>query len=212
MFRRNRSLKKLEGVLSPEAAGLILQSARTPEPDGAAVVEYSLLVLGQPRFYEARTVSFDGDNFLIIVRDITDRKSAEADLKESRRFAERIAETTPSVLFVYDLIERRNVYANQRTLDVLGYTPKEIEDMGADFIPRLMHPDDLALLPMLEREYPLREDGDVFGHVFRFKHKNGQWRWIHRTATIFSRTSNGQPKQILGTATDITRFKKRSAS
>ena len=125
--------KKLEDVLSPEAAGLILQSSRTLEPDGAAVVEYSLLVLGQPRFYEARTVSFGGDNFLIIVRDVTDRRSAEADLKESRRFAQRIAETTPNILFVYDVIERRNVYANERSSEVLGYTPKEIEDMGDNF-------------------------------------------------------------------------------
>ena len=50
-------------------------------------------------------------------------------------------------------------------------------------------------------------DGEVFEHVFRFKHKNGQWRWLHRTATIFSRTADGQPKQILGSVTDITRFK-----
>ena len=70
-----------------------------------------------------------------------------------------------------------------------------------------MHPDDIALLPMLEREYALRRDGEVFEHVFRFKHKNGQWRWLHRTATVFSRTSDGQPKQLLGAATDITRFK-----
>ena len=77
-------------------------------------------------------------------------------MKESRRFAQRIAETTPNVLFVYDLIERRNVYANERSVDVIGYTPKEIEDMGDNFIPRLMHPDDFALLPGLAREYALR--------------------------------------------------------
>jgi PAS domain S-box-containing protein len=199
--------KNLARVLTPHVAGIILQSYTSPEPESPAVVEYSLTVLGQPRFYEARAVRFGDDRVLSIVRDITSKTRAESDLKESQRFAQRIAETTPNVLFVYDLIERRNVYANERSVDVIGYTPKEIEEMGEHFISRLMHPDDLALLPSLAAEYATRKDGEVFEHMFRLKHKNGQWRWLHRTATIFGRTHDGKPKQILGAITDITRFK-----
>lgn len=136
-----------------------------------------------------------------------ERRKWERALSESQRFSQRIAETTPNVLFVYDLIERRSVYANERTVDVIGYTPKEIEEMGEQFISRLMHPEDLAALPTLAAEYATRGDGEVFEHVFRLKHKNGQWRWLQRTATIFSRTQDGKPKQILGAITDITRFK-----
>jgi PAS domain S-box-containing protein len=149
-----------------------------------------------------------------IAADITDRKetstgrlSTEAALKESRRLTQRIAETTPNVLFLYDVIERRNVYANERSVDVIGYTPKEIEDMGEKFITQLMHPDDVALLPKIARAYAVSADGEVFDHVFRFKHKNGQWRWIQCSGTIFSRTPDGRPKQILGSVTDITRIK-----
>jgi len=135
-----------------------------------------------------------------------ERRRAEARLLESQRFNQRIAETTPNVLFVYDLLERRNVYANDRSVDVLGYTPDEISEMGADFLPRFMHPDDLASLSKLGAEYATRRDGEVFEHVFRMRHKNGQYRWVQRMATIFSRTPDGQPRQILGTVTDITRF------
>ena len=198
---------KLETVLTPEIAGLILRSSTTLAPDTPAVVEYSLQTSGQLRFYEARTVHFGDDKFLSIVRDITSARRVESDLEASQRFAQRIAETTPNVLFVYDVIERRNVYANERSVDVIGYTPKEIEDMGDNFISQLMHPDDFASLPSLAQEYATRGDGEVFEHIFRLKHKNGQWRWIHRTATIFSRTADGSPKQILGAVTDITRFK-----
>ena len=198
---------KLDDVLTPDAARLILQSSRMLEPDRHAVVEYSVIVLDLPRFYEARTVGFGEDSFLVIVRDITSRRSTEAALKESRRFTQRIADTTPNVLFVYDLIERRNVYSNERSLDVIGYTPKEIEDMGDSFPEQLMHPDDVAFLPKLAQEYAAREDGEVFEHVFRFKHKDGQWVWLHHTATIFSRTPDGRPKQILGAVMDISKFK-----
>ena len=136
-----------------------------------------------------------------------ERRRAEARLQESQRFAQRIAETTPNVLFVFDLVERRNVYANNRSVDVLGYTPDEISEMGENFLPRFLHPDDIASLQKLSAEYATRRDGEVFEHVFRMRHKNGQWRWVQRMATIFSRTPDGRPKQILGSVTDITRFK-----
>ena len=197
----------LARVLTPDVAGRILHCSSSPEPENPTVVEYSLNVAGQPRFFEARAVRFGDDRVLSIVRDITSKTRAESDLKESQLFAQRIAETTPNVLFVYDLIERRSVYANERSVDVIGYTPKEIEEMGDQFISLLMHPDDFAALPSLATEYATRGDGEVFEHMFRLKHKNGQWRWLHRTATIFSRTHAGKPKQILGAITDITRFK-----
>ena len=69
-----------------------------------------------------------------------------------------------------------------------GYTPDEISDMGENFLARFMHPDDFASLAKLGAEYATRKDGEVFEHVFRMRHKNGQWRWVQRMATIFSRT------------------------
>ena len=102
-----------------------------------------------------------------------ERRRAEARLQESQRFAQRIAETTPNVLFVYDVVEQRNVYANDRSMDVLGYTPAEISEMGDQFIPRFLHPEDIASLQKLGAEYATRRDGEVFEHVFRMRHKNG---------------------------------------
>jgi PAS domain S-box-containing protein len=158
-------------------------------------------------FYEARTAPFGDDKALTVIRNVTDRRRVEAELQESQLFAQRVAETTPNVLFVYDLIERRNVYANERSVDVLGYSPKEISEMGENFLRSCMHPEDISSLPALGREYSGRRDGEVFEHIFRMKHKNGEYRWVQRSATIFSRTPEGLPKQILGSVTDITRFK-----
>jgi PAS domain S-box-containing protein len=198
---------KLDSVFTPEAAGVVLQSSGTVAPGDPAVVECTFPVSGQPRSFEFRTVGFGDDNLLTIVRSLTEKKRAEAELEHSRRFLARIAQTTPSVLFIYDLIERRNIYANQRSTDVIGYTPEEIEEMGGNFIPRLLHPDDVAMLSSLGEEYSRRKDGEVFEHHFRLKHKNGQWRWVQRSATIFNRTPDGRPRQILGAVTDITAFK-----
>jgi PAS domain S-box-containing protein len=201
--------KNLQEVLPPDVSAALMrgveQAAASKEP---AVIEYSLELLGQTRFFEARMVDMDRERVLTIVRNVTSRKSVEMALDESRRFTQRIAETIPSVLFVYDLEQRRNIYVNRQSASVLGYTDEEVLSMGDRFLMQTMHPDDLARLSSLGTEYSQSKDGDVFEHVFRFRHKSGEWRWIHRYATIFARTPDGRPKQILGTGTDITSLKR----
>ena len=51
------------------------------------------------------------------------------------------------------------------------------------------------------------KDGDIFEDLFRFRHKNGEWRWISRCATVFARDAEGRPTQILGSAADVTALK-----
>jgi PAS domain S-box-containing protein len=198
--------EKLDTLLGPQAARLILESA-TSDARQPVVVEFPLPASNNERFYEARTVAFGETRLLTIIRDITDKKQAEAKLAESQRFGQRLGQTSPNVLFVYDLVERRTVYSNDRSVDVIGYTAQEVVDMGDRFIPNLLHPDDIAVLPQLGAEYSKRKDGEVFENVFRMRHKNGEWRWVHRSATVFSRTPDGRPKQIIGAVTDITEYK-----
>ena len=162
---------------------------------------------GEVRWYEARLVQLPPDNVLSIVRDLTVARRAANDLEHSRYFVQRLAETIPNVLFLYDLTEQRNVYVNERSANILGYTAREVMEMGSRFVPATMHPDDLANLTRLGDEYARARDGDVFEHVFRFRHKSGEWRWISRCATVFARDAQGRPTQILGSAADVTDLK-----
>src|SRR5215831_7772309 len=84
------------------------------------------------------------------------------ELEQSRRFTQRIAETLPSVLFVYNLVEQRNIYVNHQSSAVLGYTDEEVLRMGDTFLQQTLHPEDLARLPSLAAEYLERKDGEVF--------------------------------------------------
>src|SRR5262249_40926123 len=129
-------------------------------------------------------------------------------LEQRRLFVESMAATTPSVLFIYDLLEQRNVYVNERSSAVIGYSAQEVIDMGDAFLTRLMHPDDLASLNELNQLYQHRPTGNVVENVFRLKHKNGEWRTVHRLATVFLTTPEGKPCQLIGTATDITDSKR----
>ncbi|MCZ0904717.1 PAS domain-containing protein, partial [Microcoleus sp. HI-ES] len=115
-----------------------------------------------------------------------------------------IADSNPNLLYVYDLIEQRNVYSNRQISTMLGYTAQEIQDMGTAMMPILLNPDDLPNFFESVQKVDRAKDGDVIECQYRMKHKNGEWRWMHSWDTVFLRTSDGKPKQILGTANDIT--------
>ena len=133
-----------------------------------------------------------------------EREQAEAALRGSQRFIQRIAESTPNILYLYDLIEQRNLYINGAITDILGYTQAEINKMGAQVLQNLMHPDDLAKLTEYMQRLTTADDGEILEIEYQMKHANGEWRWLIGRETIFTRTHENQPQQILGTATDIT--------
>ncbi|MEC4804716.1 MAG: PAS domain S-box protein [Jaaginema sp. PMC 1079.18] len=120
---------------------------------------------------------------------------------------EKLANSSPTLLYLFDLERQQNIYANQALTKILGYTPAEIHALGNNLFPNLMHPDDIIRLPLNYQRFNQAQDGDTIEFEYRLRHKNGQWRWLHSWDTILNRTEKGQPKQILGTAIDVTTLK-----
>lgn len=139
--------------------------------------------------------------------DITQRKQIEEALQESRHWLQSITEANPNILYVYDLIEQRNVYVNREIYTILGYTPEEIKNMGTTVLQTLIHPDDFALLSQSLKKNDAAKDGEILEFDYRMQHKNGEWRWLFSREVVFARTSDGKPTQILGAAADITERK-----
>ena len=138
------------------------------------------------------------------VQDITARKQTEIELKTSQRFIERVAQSSPNILYVYDLMQERYIYANERIFSILGHTLSELIEMGPAFLKKYSHPDDAWLLVERGRELAKAEDGEVFEYEFRLMHSNGNWCWVNARETVFTRTADGLPREIIGTAQDIT--------
>jgi PAS domain S-box-containing protein len=150
---------------------------------------------GAPIFYEGT------------VQDISARKRAEIDLRTSQKFIERVTHSSPNILYVYDLIQQRYVYANDRIFRILGRTLEELVGLGPEFLNRFSHPDDRWLLEERDSELAGAEDGQVFEYEFRLLHCDGDWRWINARETIFTRTAEGRPHEVIGNAQDITERK-----
>jgi hypothetical protein len=137
--------------------------------------------------------------------DITEHKLAEEQLRDSQRLIQRIADSTPHILFLFDLVEMRTVYVNGMSTAILGYSPSEIQRMGREVISAVVHPEDLeAMRRTVEHRFDDAKDGEVIEAEYRVRHASGKFRWLNTRLTIFTRTDAGRPQVILGTAQDIT--------
>jgi PAS domain S-box-containing protein len=139
--------------------------------------------------------------------DITERKLADASLKDYQQMIQQVAESTLAILYVYDLLENRNIFVNPQIEAVLGYSSAEIEEMGSSLFPSLVHPDDLFQVLTLKDRCSEATADEILPIEYRIRHKDGSYRWLLSRDRVIKRTANGDPWQILGVATDITHQK-----
>ena len=105
--------KSVREVLPPELAERIHEVLdKVAENDSPQVIEYSLRIGNEDRYYEARLVSADSPNILTIVRDITEtRNAAEAIRKSEERLSEsaRMIRSLAGKLITAQESERRRI-------------------------------------------------------------------------------------------------------
>ncbi len=142
-----------------------------------------------------------------IATDATEREQAAEALIASQHFSQRLQDSIPSLIYVYDLSEHRNVYANREVLDYLGYTVEEIQAMGSSLFANILHPDDAETVARHHARLATASDKDVVEIVYRIKNSSGEWRWLRSLDVAFARNDEGTVTQILGTTEDITERK-----
>ncbi len=137
-------------------------------------------------------------------RDFSNVRKIEEALDESRHFAEQIIQTMPGVVFIFDMMQQRNVYINQEIKRVLGYTPEQMKAMSFEHIEQVFHPDDVAFWLSNADSYPLQENNEPYENEYRFRNAAGEWRWLSVRTVVFRHDADGSPSQLLGIAQDIT--------
>ncbi|MBF0496836.1 MAG: response regulator [Deltaproteobacteria bacterium] len=158
--------------------------------------------------YENRQIEVTLEIALYVSKVEAERRKADQAVKEALTFNQRVIDTSPNLVYIFDLQERRNVFVNQMAKPILGYEPAEIQGLASKSLRQILHPDDFAASAEHLAGFDKANDGEVSEHDYRIKHADGRWVLLHSRELLFSRTKDGRPHQILGTAQDITELKR----
>ncbi|MEO0396938.1 MAG: diguanylate cyclase [Cyanobacteria bacterium P01_A01_bin.137] len=142
--------------------------------------------------------------------EMIERQQAEQAWQESQLFIQGILDASTNILYVNDFASGTNYYVNGYMENILGYSPEEVQQIGAQFLEEIAHGDNIKTIHQARQKLAQSKSGDIIESEYRLRHKQGNWRWMLCRETIFKWNQDGTPLQLLGTATDITVHKKNA--
>jgi PAS domain S-box-containing protein len=135
-------------------------------------------------------------SIIIITEDITERKEAQAAVKNSEELFKLVAETMPQKVFTTNA-HGSIMYLNPQWVQFTGYTMDEIHKLT---LTHFIHPEDVE--KNLEMWHQALQTGESFLYEHRFLNKDGEYLW-HLTRALPLRDDDGNILQWIGTITDI---------
>jgi len=124
-------------------------------------------------------------------------------ISEHSHFIEKITNTSPGIIYVYDVINNKELYANRATTDFLGYSLDDIKAMDDKFVETLIYPDDLPALRAYEEEFLTTKDGEIRSFKYRIRNSKGEYRWMRTYETVFKRGAKKEVSEKIGIAIDV---------
>lgn len=123
----------------------------------------------------------------------------------------QIINTIPDSIYIFDMQQKRTVFANRPLAEMLGYDDPAFQAMGGNIIPSLIHPDHLAKIhqhiDLLQHDVT----NSIYEVEFQVQTRQQEWRWVHLYEVVFQRDGRGKVTQVMGIARDITRSKEAEA-
>ncbi|MGF7141137.1 PAS domain S-box protein [Roseimarinus sediminis] len=149
------------------------------------------------------SVLFENEKLIhAVVRDISPRKEIEeALLLKENRWKEAL-DLSHTGVWDWNVVTNE-IFYSATWKKIIGYEADEIPNRFEEFEKRV-HPDDIAAVYNKIDAYLTAKTLD-FNVTFRFRCKNGSYKWINSRGKIFTYNHEGKPERFLGTQTDITR-------
>ena len=151
---------------------------------------------------EFRTTLFSANNYLLIIRNLTDKRRISQEMRDNPLKYQLLAE------YSTDLISRHNpdgicTYVSPSCERILGYKPEEI--IGRKNFEFIVEED----LPIAEQVYPeILSKPIVQTSTYRVRHKLGHEIWFESTCQAIKDPRNGEVTEVYATSRDISERKK----
>ncbi len=193
------------GSLHPDDRAWVVAESTADTGDGWSVDYRSITRDGRTIWVHNEAVLVRGDDGKPLVwqglmLDITERKEAEARLREAEERYRTLVEQLPAVIYVDAVDEMATArYVSPQYERLTGYTPAERMADPAMWM-RMIHPDDHdRVFAESNRTNDTGEDYDIEHRIIR---KDGRVVWVHDHAFLIRSTDGDQVWQ--GVLTDIT--------
>ena len=131
------------------------------------------------------------------IQDVTERKQAEAKLKESEKMFRSIVEHADEMIYCMNM-DGRFIYVSPKWKEILGQEPFDV--IGAE-LSYFLHPDDQQMIQNSLQEV-LRRRVSRSGLEGRMKHADGSYRLIASNTSVVCEGDDVQ--YVLGIARDMT--------
>jgi PAS domain S-box-containing protein len=139
--------------------------------------------------------------------DITARKRAELDLRESKERFELAVRGTTDGIWDWDIVHDRHFIAPQYKA-LLGYAEEDLPEPRQSFLQHL-HPDDLERITRAVNEHLQHQV--PFDAEYRLRCRGGDYKWFRgRGEAVWDHL--GRPLRMAGSVSDITARKQAEAA
>ena len=206
-----KNIRKLAGIITLKSMPIIIANY-LKRMAGKSSPPYEVQLI--TKFGEVRDVEISASVIrrggkivadLAILRDITKRKEAEKNLRDSEAKYRAVVEQIPAIAYMATPgKEGRIVYVSPQIETMLGFTPAQWTAVPC---PRCdhVHPGDRERV--LARLKQTRENGKLLQIEYRIIARDGRVIWFHDEAVVV-RDDNGTPIFLQGVMYDITERKK----
>lgn len=194
----NPAYFRLYGFMPEDVVGKAFSIIFPQEQQEWAAVQYRALFESEQRTvpFESTIQHADGTirivestyDFLIqhgrriamisIIRDITQRKQAQEQLRASEERFRILMERSADAIALLDKNGRR-MYATPASKRVIGYEPTE--SVGEEIF-GYIHPEDVQMVQQVLAAI-IQQPGKSLPTQFRVRHKQGHWVWVEGTGT-----------------------------
>ncbi|SCK18490.1 PAS domain S-box protein [Vogesella sp. LIG4] len=144
-----------------------------------------------------------------IVEDITERKQAEATLRDSEERWKFALEGAGDGVWDWNL-QTGELYLTKREMEVLGFEGEEAQWTHIDHWADRQHLQDKVVRKLAFDNY-LAGKAPVYSYEFRTRTRDGRWKWVLARGILVSHSADGRPLRMIGTHTDIDERKRQQA-
>ena len=153
---------------------------------------------------KSSTISFNGEECRVAIAYNYDYTTqVEKELESKTLLIEKITETIPNYLSLYNVQTHKIEYANFPMWTMLGY---ELNEEPASLM-EYFHPDYRATATEGFAKLAILKEGEIFSRIGKYISKQGQTKFLLVRDTSFSFDENGNTQLVLSTVTDMSELK-----